>query len=76
MRGASEARALALAALEGVWAAIFELYSARPAIGVLGAEVVELALEAEELIARDLTGAQEALRRARELLSDLGAPAA
>ena len=72
MRGASDARG----ALEAVWAAILELYSARPAIGVLGAEVVELALEAEELIARDLAGAQEALRRARELLSDLGAPAA
>ena len=59
-----------------MWAAIFELYSSRPAIGTLGAEVVGLALEAEELIARDLARTEEAIRRARELLSDLGAPAA
>ena len=44
--------------LETLWAAIFGLYSARPAIGTLGAELLGLALEAEDLIALDPTRAR------------------
>ena len=59
-----------------MWAGIFSLYSARPSIGTLGAEVVELALEAEELIPDNPEGAGATMRRARDLLEDLGEPAA
>ncbi len=72
MRRAEKARA----ELEALWAAIFELYTARPAIGTLGAELVGLALKAEDLIGHDPTAAAAATRRTRELLGDLGEPAA
>lgn len=36
--------------LEALWAAAFDLYRGRPAIGTIGAEVVDLALAAEDLL--------------------------
>lgn len=72
MRRAERARA----ELDALWHQIFELYASRPAIGTLGAEVVGLALAAEEIVHEDAAGAESAVRRARELLQDLGEPAA
>ncbi len=62
--------------LEALWAAAFALYRGRPAIGTIGAEVVELALAAEDLRSRNPGGAASLIRRAHELLEDLGEPTA
>ncbi|QIN85496.1 hypothetical protein GBA63_22630 (plasmid) [Rubrobacter tropicus] len=62
--------------LQALWAAIFRLYRGRPAVGTLGAEVVGLALEAEDLITLDPSRARASIERARFLLEDLGEPAA
>lgn len=62
--------------LERLWSAIFALYRVRPAVGTLGAEVLALALEAEDLVARDPSRARAMISEARELLRDLGEPAA
>lgn len=58
--------------LDALWAAIFGLYRRRPAIGSLGAEVVGLALEAEDFVARDPSRARAKILKARGLLRDLG----
>lgn len=62
--------------LEALWAAIFDRYRDRPAIGTIGAEVVSLALAAEDLLRNDETGAASLIRRGHELLEDLGEPLA
>jgi hypothetical protein len=62
--------------LEALWTSVFDLYRGRPASGTIGAEVVDLALAAEDLLRRDETGAASAIRRAQDLLEDLGEPAA
>ena len=62
--------------LASVCDAIFALYSAGPSIGTVGAEVVELAVQAEELLPDNPEQAEAAIRRARELLAWLGEPAA
>ena len=62
--------------LERLWAATFALYRSRPAVGTLGAEVIGLALEAEDLVAHDPSRARATILKARELLRDLGEPAA
>ena len=61
--------------LETLWTAIFALYRSRPAVGTMGAEVVGLVLEAEDLIASGPV-ACTAIHRAGQLLRDLWEPAA
>lgn len=62
--------------LEALWAAVFDLYRGRPAIGTIGAVVVDLALAAGDLLHHDGTDAASLIRRAYELLENLGEPAA
>lgn len=62
--------------LDALWVSVFELYAVRPAIGAIGAEVVDLAGAAEDLLGHDQSGAASAIRRAHELLEDLGEPTA
>lgn len=64
------------AGLEALWGAIFRLYAARPAIGTAGAEVVGLALAAEDAADEDPARALRDIGRAGELLEDLGETAA
>ena len=49
--------------LDELWAAIFGLYRSRPAIGGLGAEVVGLALEAEDFVASDPSRARAKIHK-------------
>ena len=46
-----------------LWARVFALYRTRPAVGTLGAEVIGLALETEELIAREPAHARAPIQR-------------
>lgn len=63
------------AELEAPWATILKLYATRPAVGTLGAEVVGLALEAEDLVKCNPSRTRAPIKRAGELLQDPCQPA-